>query len=206
MMRRFALFISAILHPLFMPLLCVFIAYQFDWYINGIISADQMQIIYLIVAFSTIVFPGVNILLLKWYGVVTSFSMRNRTERNAPYISTIFFFVLGYYMLRKGALPDSLFSILIGCIATLVLITLINFKWKISSHSAGIFGILGAVIALFRIHSFGNITLLSALLLAGGLVITSRLMLNAHTPAESYGGAILGFTTVYFCVYLGFFI
>jgi len=203
MMRKFALIISAFLHPLFMPLLSVFIAYQFDWYIKGIISSDQMNIIYLIVAFSTIVFPGVNILLLKWYGVVTSFSMRERSERNAPYISTIFFFVLGYYMLRKGALPDSLFSILIGCIATLVLITLINFKWKISAHSAGIFGILGAVIALFRIHSFGNVTLLSILLLAGGLVITSRLILNAHTQAESYGGAILGFTTVYLCVYLG---
>jgi len=202
-MRKLALILSAVLHPLFMPLLGVFIAYQFDWYLNGIISADQMQIIYLIVAFSTIVFPGVNILLLKWYGVVTSLSMRNRTERNAPYVSTIFFFVLGYYMLRKGALPDSLFSILIGCIATLFFITIINFRWKISAHAAGIFGIIGALIALFRIHSFGNITLLCVLLLAGGLVITSRLILNAHTPSESYVGAILGFTTVYTCVYFG---
>ena len=205
-MRKLALFISAILHPLFIPLLCVFVAYNFDWFLNGSLSNDQMQIIYLIVGFSTIVFPGVNILLLKWYGVVSSLAMPTRAERNAPFISTIFFFVLGYYMLRKGALPEALFSILVGCIVALILITLINFKWKISAHAAGIFGLIGAVTGLFQLHSFSNITLLCILVLLGGLVITSRLVLKAHSPAESYVGAILGFFTLYFSVYFGVYI
>ncbi|NEN22093.1 hypothetical protein G3O08_01065 [Cryomorpha ignava] len=205
-MRKIAHLISAILHPLFMPLACVFVAYTFDWYINGSLSADQMQIIYLIVAFSTIVFPAVNILLLKWYGVVRTLKMESRAERNAPFISTVFFYGLGYYMLRKGALPESLFSILVGYIAVLLLIIIINFRWKISAHAAGIFGLIGAVVALFQVHSFGNIVLLSILLLLGGLVITSRLILAAHTPSESYSGAAVGFLTMYFCVYFGIFI
>lgn len=205
-MRKIAHFVSALLHPLFMPLACVFVAYTFDWYVNGSLSDDQMNIIYLIVAFSTIVFPAVNILLLRWYGVVKTFAMETRAERNAPFISTVFFYALGYYMLRKGALPESMFAILLGCIAVLILVIIINFKWKISAHSAGIFGLIGTVLALFQVHSFGNISLLSLLLLMGGLVITSRLILGAHTPAESYGGAVLGFLTMYCCVYFGVFI
>lgn len=205
-MQKLARIVSALTHPLFIPLAAVFIAYNFDWYLNGSLSVDQMQIIYMVVAFSTLIFPLLNILLLKWYGVVSSLSMPMRAERHAPYISSIFFFALGYYMLRKGALPDAFFSILTGSILTLALITLINFKWKISAHSAGIFGLIGAVIGLFQIHSFGNTTLLSVLVFIGGLVITSRLVLNAHTPAETYWGAGLGFLTSYICVYFGLFI
>lgn len=205
-MRKIAHLISAVLHPLFMPIVSVYIAYTFDWFINGSLTGDQMQIIYLIVAFSTIVFPAVNILLLKWYGVVRSLTMERRAERNAPFISTMFFYALGYYMLRKGALPESLFSILVGCMAVLLLITVINFKWKISAHAAGAFGVIGVVIALFQVHSFGNIILLSIVLLFGGMVITSRLILGVHTPAESYSGAALGFLIMYSFVYFGIFI
>ena len=205
-MQKLARIVSALTHPLFIPLAAVFIAYNFDWLINGSLSREQMQIIYMVVAFSTLIFPLLNILLLKWYGVVSSLAMPNRAERHAPYISTIFFFALGYYMLRKGALPDALFSILTGSVLTLTLVALINFKWKISAHAAGISGLIGMLIALFQIHSYGNITLLSILVLIGGLVITSRLVLNAHTPSETYWGAGLGFLTSYICVYFGLFI
>src|SRR5690606_7565236 len=121
-MRKIALFVSVLLHPLFLPLVCIYVAYTFDWYINGMLASDQMQLIYLIVAFSTIVFPAVNILLLKWYGVVKTFSMDSRAERNVPFVSTVFFYALGYFMLRKGALPESLFAILMECMVVLVLI------------------------------------------------------------------------------------
>lgn len=205
-MRKLARIVSALTHPLFIPLAAVYIAYNFDWFINGSLSDDQIRIVYMIVAFSTLIFPLLNILLLKWYGVVSSLSMPHRAERHAPYISTIFFFALGYYMLRKGALPDAIFSILTGTLLTLALIAVINFKWKISAHAAGIFGLVGVVIGLFQTHSYGNITLLSLLVLVGGLVISSRLVLNAHTPAETYWGAGLGFVASYLCVYLGIFI
>lgn len=205
-MRKIALFVSILLHPLFLPLVCIYVAYTFDWYINGVLASDQMRLIYLIVAFSTIVFPAVNILLLKWYGVVKSFSMETRAERNAPFVSTVFFYALGYYMLRKGALPESLFAILMGCMAVLVLIIIINFKWKISAHAAGVFGLIGTVLALFQAHSFGNIVLLSIVVLLGGLAITSRLVLGVHTPAESYSGAAIGLATMYVFVYFGIFI
>lgn len=205
-MRKVALLFSALLHPIFMPIICVFVAYTFDYYVYGSLSSDQMQIIYLIVAFSTIVFPAVNILLLKWYGVVQTLSMERKEERNAPFISTIFFHALGYYMLRKGALPESLFAILMGCMIVLLVIIIVNFKWKISAHTAGVFGLIGAVVALFQVHGFGNIMLLSIVILLGGLVISTRLILGVHSPAESYGGAALGFIILYSCVYFGIFI
>lgn len=199
-MQKFAVIISAVLHPLLMPLLAVFIAFEFDWYLSGRLVEDQVNIIYLIIAMSTIAFPGLNILLLKWYGVVSSLSMPVRQERLAPFISTLFFFALGYYLLRKGSLPTAVYSIYLGCTLSLLVLILINFKWKISVHSAGIAGVLGATFALFRIHDFSNLWLISALIAVTGLTLSSRLILSAHTPAQVYAGSAVGFLITYLTV------
>ncbi|HKK40092.1 MAG TPA: hypothetical protein VJ949_11790 [Cryomorphaceae bacterium] len=199
-MRRIAVITTAILHPLMMPLLAVFIAFKFDWYLSGRLDSDQENIIYLIIAMSTIAFPGINILLLKWYGVVSSLSMPIRKERLAPFVSTLFFFTLGYYLLRKGSLPTPLYSIYLGCILVLFLIICINLKWKISIHAAGITGVVGSTIGLFQIHDFTNFWLIAILIALAGLTLTSRLFLSAHSPAQVYAGAAVGFATTYLAV------
>lgn len=199
-MRKIAVITSAIMHPLMMPLLAVFIAFKFDWYLSGILVSDQENIVFLIIAMSTIAFPGLNILLLKWYGVVSSLSMPIRKERSAPFVSTLFFFCLGYYLLRKGSLPTPLYSIYLGCSLVLLILILINLKWKISVHAAGSAGVVGSTIGLFQIHDFSNLWLISILIVLTGLTLSSRLILKAHTPAQVYVGAVIGFATTYSAV------
>jgi hypothetical protein len=199
-MRLIAVITSAILHPLMMPLLAVFIAFKFDWYLSGRLVSDQENIIYLIIAMSTIAFPGLNILLLKWYGVVSSLSMPIRKERSAPFISTLFFFGLGYYLLRKGGLPTPVYSIYLGCSMALLVLIVINLKWKISVHAAGIAGVVGSTIGLFQIHDFSNFWLIAFLIALTGLTLSSRLILKAHTPAQVYVGAVVGFITTFVTV------
>jgi hypothetical protein len=199
-MRKAAMIISALTHPLMMPLLAVFIAFKFDWYLSGRLVEEQENIIYFIIALSTIAFPGINILLLKWYGVVSSLSMPGRKERTAPFISTLFFFGLGYYLLRKGVLPPPVYTIYLGCTLSVLFLILINLRWKISAHSIGIAGVLGTTIALFQIHDFSNFPLLISLIVLTGLTLSSRLLLSAHSPAQVYAGAAVGFFVTYFTV------
>ncbi|MFT5973290.1 MAG: hypothetical protein ACI9A8_002060 [Cryomorphaceae bacterium] len=199
-MRRIAVITSAIMHPLMMPFLAVFIAFKFDWYLSGRLVSEQENIIYLIIAMSTIAFPGLNILLLKWYGVVSSLSMPIREERLTPFVSTLFFFGLGYYLLRKGSLPTPVYSIYLGCSLALLILITINLKWKISVHAAGIAGVLGSTIGLFQIHNFSNLWLISTLIVIMGLTLSSRLILSAHTPTQVYAGAAIGFATTYLMV------
>lgn len=199
-MRRFAVIVSAVFHPMLMPLASVFVAWKFDWYVYGQASEEMMHMVFLVVALSTIAFPGLNVLLLRWYGVLTSLETPSRTERNVPFISTFFFFVLGYYMLRKAILPPAIYSIMLGCTGALVVLSLVNLRWKISAHAAGIAGLAGVVFGLFRIHNFGNTSLMAIVLLALGLVLTARLILKAHQPAQVYTGAIVGFLCTYICV------
>lgn len=201
-MRRAAVIVSALFHPMVMPLACIVVATKFDWYIRGTMPVEQVNLVYLIVALSTIAFPGINILLLKWYGMIQSLEMPGRKERIAPFISTAFFFLLGYYLLRKGSLPSPVYSIFLGCIIALVSATLINLKWKVSVHATGAAGLLGCTIGLFQLNQFGDTFLLSLVLLVVGLVLSARLRLNAHTPRQVYVGAAVGFSAIYFPVVL----
>ena len=189
-----------------MPLACILIATQFDWFVSGIVGSEQTRIIFLIVALSTIVFPGINILLLKWYGAIKSLEMPTKKERYAPFVSSIFFFGLGYYILRKGVVAESIYCIFFGCILSLMVLFLINLFWKISAHAAGVFGLLGTTLGLFTLHNFGNIPLLILIVLMCGLVLTARLVLKAHSAAEVYAGALVGFSTLFLTVSWNLFI
>lgn len=205
-MKRWAIAVSAILHPLVMPLACFLIAARFDWYIKGTTDPALLRITFIVVALSTIAFPGLNMLLLRWYGVVSSLEMPGRAERLAPFVSTLFFFVLGYYLLRRGALPPPFYSIFFGSILALLTITLISMRWKISAHATGVAGLLGTAIGLFQLHNYGNIVLLCVLIFLAGLTLSARLVLRAHTPAEVYAGALVGFGCIYFSLINGWLI
>ncbi len=200
MQRSIALTISTLFHPLYMPLLCILVAGEADWYIRGRVPVEQRQLLYLVVALSTIVFPGINILLLRWYGAVSHLSIPDRRERFVPFISSLFFFILGYSLLRRAGLPAAIYSVYLGCIVSTVALALINFRLKVSAHAAGITGLLGALLALFKIHGWSDLTLLMASILACGLVYTARMLLRMHTPVEVYGGALIGFSFLYLCV------
>jgi len=206
MMQKIASIISAVFHPMIMPLAAVFIAANYDWYVQGVSPPGQMRLVFLIIFLSTVAFPGINILLLRWYGVVSSLEMPRRRERIAPYLSSAFFFGLGYYLLRKANLPEVVYSILFGCFLALIAIMLINFFWKISAHATGAFGLVGSTAGLFSVHNFDNVVLLCALVLIGASVMSSRLILNVHTPRQVYAGATLGFLCLYFSVTRAWFI
>jgi membrane-associated phospholipid phosphatase len=69
----------------------------------------------------------------------------------------------------------------------------INFWWKISLHSVG----AGALISLILILSLKMLTPLEWYLvpavIIGGLVLSSRLKLNLHSPSQVWTGVFVGF-------------
>jgi membrane-associated phospholipid phosphatase len=73
------------------------------------------------------------------------------------------------------------------------MVTVINFWWKISLHSVG----AGAIISLVIILSLKMLTPLEWYLIpaiiAGGLVLSSRLRLNLHNPQQVWIGLSAGF-------------
>ena len=72
--------------------------------------------------------------------------------------------------------------------------TIATFFQKVSVHSLAMLGVVGILIPLNRAAEDGALhwPTVAALVLAG-LVMSSRLYLNVHTPREVLTGAIIGF-------------
>ena len=73
-----------------------------------------------------------------------------------------------------------------------VLCAIINLWWKISTHTAAIGGVMGAVIAFAEVFSFNPVWWICLVLIMGGIVGTSRLILKLHTLSEVLAGFFLG--------------
>lgn len=80
--------------------------------------------------------------------------------------------------------------------AILVFIALITtFFWKISIHSMAMGAMSGFMIYFTRLHFFETPWLAYAALMASGFVGYARLRLDLHTPAQVYGGFLIGAAT-----------
>ena len=121
--------------------------------------------------------------------------LTEKEERRIPLALTAIFYLLNFYLLKNQPLIYPLKIFLLGSCLAVVIVMIINFFWKISTHMVGIGGIIGTLIGLsFRTNS--NLSLLIIIFtIFSGLVGFSRLKLNAHTPSQIYLGFLMGVIT-----------
>lgn len=142
----------------------------------------------------TFLIPVISILLLKVTNKVSSLEMTNREERVLPFFFIAAFYSVTTYLLNsKMMLPETIFVLMMVVSVLVSVIFLISLKFKISVHSAGIWGTAGTFSGLaIRYLDSSLVIPLLLLYLVAGLTTSSRLYLGRHTPLESWTGAIIG--------------
>ena len=87
---------------------------------------------------------------------------------------------------------------MVGSAVTVLLLALINLKWKISAHMAGIGGVVALI---YQIHvqglsAFDLLWFLCVSVIVAGLLGSSRMILRRHDMWQVLAGAALGFLCV----------
>lgn len=85
---------------------------------------------------------------------------------------------------------------MIGSITSIFFALFISYWWKISLHLIGVGGVTGVVMALSLRAGLGITPALVAMIMVATITATARLYLNAHTPAQTLAGFVLGWMTV----------
>lgn len=146
----------------------------------------------------TFALPSLLIYYLYRVGFLRDMTMPEQADRRLPFLLTSLVYTGVTYLF---AFRMSLFSatspgvsVLLGSITlSILLVGLINQYWKISAHSVGIGGVLGAIAALMAKHGDTDLFLpLVTLIALSGLLASARLQLNAHTLAQVGAGLGLG--------------
>lgn len=183
--------ISLILHPIFMPLLALHLSLIILPEINFAIK--NIRLVYLIVFFSTIIFPLIFILILIKLGSVDSLEMKNHKERVLPLFNTTISMFVGYFFLKNILIYcPILLAEFLGAIIIISIASIISNFWKISLHMLAIGGVLGVFISIQILYK--TITpFIIVFLFLSGLLAYARLNEKAHNKAQIYVGFLIGF-------------
>ncbi len=167
------------------------------------LSEPMMFRVLLIVVATTFLLPLVSIGVLKISVLIKDFLLQDRQDRILPFLFvSLFYGITAYMFYQKLHINDLIFYMLASITALLLLLTAITFFWKISVHSAGLGGLTGILAGIASWHpGYDLLYPVVAAILLTGLVMSARLRLNEHRPAEVYAGAVLGFFVCYFTIY-----
>ncbi|SFC14638.1 hypothetical protein SAMN05421780_10378 [Flexibacter flexilis DSM 6793] len=193
-----AMGLSVLLHPLLQPTLLFGILF---YGVEGLlpVAPDVKKQFLLLITLFTFGVPMLGIYLLHLIGYVRDLHMTDRRDRIMPMVlTTAVYLAISWMFFQKGA--SYIVAIVMGTISVaLLLTTVISLVWKISAHAVGAGGVLGCVLMISYVFSASYLLYpvlgLSVLL---GLLLSARLYLNAHTPAQVWAGFVLGFVVATF--------
>jgi hypothetical protein len=184
--------ISVIFHPLFIPVyILVFLLYISPVTVG--MDTDQKERLTISFSMMYILFPLVTVLLAKGLGFVSSIYLKTQKDRIIPYIACgVYYFWMWYVLHNQPGFPESLTQLSLAIFLASSGGLLLNSWMRISMHAISIGVGLSFIyfLALQSVASFG--IYLSIALLISGLVLTSRLINNDHSPREVYYGFFLG--------------
>ncbi len=189
--------LSIVLHPLLMPTYTLWLALHVDPRLGYFLGEQGMLVLLGMVALMTVAFPLTSTLLLLRAGLITSLEMPTRSERIAPYVMSLLYYGMTWYLLSRTPLHPAAVLLVPGALIALLFTTLITLRWKISAHMVGMGGSLGALAALGYLHGCAVMEPMSVLILLAGALGTARLLTSDHTPAQVYAGTALGFVSVF---------
>jgi hypothetical protein len=200
-MTALAKAISALLHPLCMPLLTLSLLLAVDGYLAH--RLGLFTYLFVLLTINTLA-PALSLWILKRRGVISDWDIRSRGERPLPFLLVLAYYVMAYALVvNSTAVEVPLFyrNVLLALVVAIGCAWVVTWKAKISMHMLAQGGILAVYLHVAMTDQFWNLNWLSALILSAGLVGWSRLHLGAHTASEVYAGFVLGLASVWITLF-----
>ena len=176
--------------PFYLPILGL-TALFFLSYLNQYLLSYKFFVL-AIVYFFTILLPTLLIHLYRHYHGWSLIELGTREGRVVPYVISILCYFSCLYLMEQMHIPYFMRSIVACALIIQIVCALINVWWKISTHTAAIGGVAGALFVFSEVFRFNPMWWFCLLLLLAGILGTSRMILRQHTLAQVVAGFIVG--------------
>ena len=182
--------LSVLFTPFYLPILGLLILFIFSYL--SLLPLTYKLFLLLMFYLFTVFPPTALIRFYRRYQGWTLIELGSRERRAIPYVISIFSYLLCYYIMAATHVPHFMGSILIAALVIQVACAIINLFIKISTHTAAIGGVTGALLAFSVIFSFNPVWWLCIVLLLAGMVGTSRMILRQHSLRQVVLGYLAG--------------
>jgi membrane-associated phospholipid phosphatase len=208
--NRIAIILSVVFHPLIITTYLFTLLFFLSPDLVGVSAFELPALgsLLLLLFLNTFIAPTLVIYYFQKMGIISSLHVDDISERRLPYLACVIIYALATYLFGWqlqpiGELAPQISIILGSVTVSLILVMIISFFWKISAHATGIGGTIGILSGLLmRFDESVLLTPLLVTILIGGVLLSARLYLNAHTQAQILGGFLCGILvssmTVYF--------
>lgn len=185
--------VSVLFHPLFMVVYGLLIIFSPSTPF-GYLPFTVKRLLFLIIVVNNVFLPLSLLPFLMQMRIISSWTLSERKERYIPLIITTLLYATTSYIIFRFPIPFFLKSFFYATFFLSLIVTAVNFRFRISLHSVGAGALISILMLLcFKMYMPPDWHLILGII-AGGLVLSSRLRLNIHNPFQVWYGFITGFS------------
>ena len=187
---RTARVISAIFTPFSIPFLAFLILFLFSYL--RIMPIQYKLIVLGVVYCFTILMPTLTIFLFRKINGFSPEDLGERKRRFMPFLLTITSYVFCLVMMHRLNIPWYMTGIILAALIMMVICIVVNLKWKLSEHMAGVGAIVGGLVSFSALFGYNPVWWLCLFILIAGVLGTARIILQHHTLGEVLVGLAVG--------------
>jgi hypothetical protein len=184
-MLRVARITSIVFTPFSIPFLAFLVLFLFSYL--RIMPILYKGIVLGIVYCFTILTPTITIFLFRKINVVLI-----EFKPAVPVGRAQDSYVFCLLMMRKLNIPWYMTGIIFVSLVISIICILVNLKWKLSEHMAGMGGIIGGLVSFSALFSYNPVVWLCLFILIAGILGSARIVLGHHTLGEVLSGFVVG--------------
>jgi membrane-associated phospholipid phosphatase len=189
---------SILFTPFYLPILGL-VALFFLSYLNQYPLSYKFFVL-AVVYFFTILLPTLLIHLYRRYQGWSLIELGHKERRIVPYLISILCYFTCLYMMEQMHIPFFMRSIVAAALIIQIVCALINVWWKISTHTAAIGGVAGALFVFSEVFRFNPVWWFCLVIAIAGILGTSRMILRQHTLPQVVVGFFVGFVCALFAI------
>ena len=187
---RTARVISAIFTPFSIPFLAFLILFLFSYL--RIMPIQYKLIVLGVVYCFTILMPTLTIFLFRKINGFSPEDLGERKRRFMPFLLTITSYIFCLVMMHRLNIPWYMTGIILAALIMMVICIVVNLKWKLSEHMAGVGAIVGGLVSFSALFGYNPVWWLCLFILIAGVLGTARIILQHHTLGEVLVGFAVG--------------
>lgn len=189
---------SVVSTPFYLPVIGLAALFSFS-YLTLLPWSYKLLVVAMVYLF-TVLLPTLLIHLYRKYQGWSLLDIGAKERRMVPYVISILCYFACFYLMNVLHIPRFMSSILVASLIIQVVCALINVWWKISTHTAAIGGVAGALISFSLIFSFNPVWWLCIVIILAGMVGTSRMILRQHSLFQVVAGFLVGLLSAFYMI------
>ena len=189
--------ISMAFTPFYLPTVGLVALFMFS-YMSQMPWSYKFQLLTMVYLL-TVVVPTVLIHFYRHHQGWSLIDLGQKERRAVPYVISILCYFLCIYLMEFLHIPHFMMTIVTAALFIQITCAMINVWWKISTHTAAIGGVAGALFVFAELFAFNPVWWLSLTFILAGVLGTSRMILRQHSLAQVVAGFFVGL----FCAIIG---